>query len=436
VSGADADYVVMRSDMRSASDARVNPYRMAFEGYANNVLVRHFPGELPPWLHLGMRAILGNTLVRAKDVEIGRAIPWYVDELTGRATASSGGARSTEEARAEDRRTLAPGTSAVLPLDRLVAVTRDDPEYTGESARRLLGAQSWAFVHFLMFGDGGTHRAKFNRLANALRQGAAPDQAVREALGDVSAYTKGFRAHVGARAMPFQRAAVDIDVAREKWPARTLPAAEEAARRAKFAVSMDDRALAREKVAAARAADPALAAVSEAEGLLLAREGDNEGAQAAFRRAREQGATSAWLAERLDGRPAAAAAARGAAPAAAGAQPANVDHLIGACNKGDEEACKRMAETLTRACDMGDAASCMPLGWLYVKGRGVAQDVAQGEYLYERACEGGEPRACLALARSIEGRSQAPVDRMRAAELTAKACAAGVAAACPAGKKD
>jgi hypothetical protein len=290
VSGADADYVAMRSDVERRTDPRVNLYITAFRGYADNVLVRHFPRNLPPWLRDGLGEMLANTLVREKDLEIGRAIPWYVELLTGRATQSPDGQR------AEDRRTQAPGTSALLPLDRLVAVTREDREFTGEADRRLFSAQSWAFVHYLMFGDDGAHRPKFNRLAAALRNGVAADVAVREALGDVTAYTKGFRAHVSARARPFQRAPIDIDVAKEKWPARTLAPAEEAARRAKFAVAMDERPLAREQIAAARAADPALPATYEAEGLLLARQGEAAAARTALLMARELGSKSAGVA--------------------------------------------------------------------------------------------------------------------------------------------
>jgi hypothetical protein len=421
VSSIDADYVALRTDLPPRSDPRVNQYLTAFRGYADNVLVRQFPGRMPQWLREGWSEILANTIVRDNDVEFGRAIPWHIEDLTGRATESVDGQR------AEDRRTRAPGTSALLPLARLVAVTRDDPEYTGEASRRMFDAQSWAFVHFLMFGDGGAHRPRFNRMAALLRDGTPADKALAEAIGDVSELEKPFRAHVALRALPFQRAPVDVGVAKEKWPARPLAPAEEAAARALFAVAMGEKDLARERIAAARAADPALPASYEAEGLLLARDGDTAGARAALLKAREMGSKSAWLAARLDGAP-----RRSASPAAA---PANVDRLVAACGKGDEEACRRMAEILTIACEGGDAPSCMPLGFLYVRGRGVEKDVTQGEMLFERACDAGEGRACAALARSILDRSQAPADRTRAEELMAKACAAGVAAACGEAKR-
>jgi hypothetical protein len=434
VSGVEADYVALRSDRVEDVNPRVNPYRTAFEGYADNVLVRHFDTVLPPWFRSGLREMLGNTLIRARDVDVGRAIPWHIERLTGRAT------QSVEGQRAEDRRTTAPGTAAVLPLARLIAVTRDDPEFRNEADRWSFDAQSWAFVHFLMYGDGGAHRAKFNRLAALLREGTAADAAVRESLGDVAALERGFRDHVRLRALPFQRFAVDVDVVKEKWPSRPVTAAEALSSRARFAVAMGEPDAARERIASARAADPGHPGSYEAEGLLLFREKKGPEARAALARARELGSKSTWIAQWLDRRPAAAPAAptaRAGKPAAsAPAAAANVGQLIGACNKGDDQACRQVAASLLVACEQGDAPSCMPLGWLYVNGRGVDLDVFRGESYYGRACDAGEPKACAALARSILDRTEEPDERARAHRLLARACEGGVTSACPSPGKD
>ena len=431
VSGTDADYVALRVDLRERDDPRVNLYLTAFRGYADNVLVRIFSGNLSPWLRDGLGEMLGNTIVRAKDVEVGRAIPWHIESLTGRATESVDGQR------AEDRRTTAPGTAAVLPLARLVAVKRDDPEFTSDAARSMFNAQSWAFVHYLMYGDGGAHRAKFNRLAALLREGTPADVAVRESLGDVSALERGFRDHVRLRALPAQRIAIDVDVTKEKWPSRPVAAAEEMAARARFAVAMGETDAARERIAAARAADPNHPGSHEAEGLLLFREKKAPEARAALARARELGSTSPWIGQWLDPRPrtvAAPAPARAAAPESS--PPASTGDLIGACNKGDDAACRRLAGALQAACDGGDAPACMPLGWLYANGRGVDLDVFRGESYYGRACDAGEPKACAALARSILDRTEEADERARANRLLARACEGGVANACPTARKD
>jgi len=432
VGGTDADYVAFRSNFSNRADPRVNPHMTEFRGYADRVLVRHFTTTLPQWFRSGFRELLANTLVRDKDVEVGRAIPWHIQRLTGRAT------ESAEGQRAEDRRTTAPGTASVFPLARLVAVTRDDPEYTSEADRRTFDAQSWAFVHYLMYGEGGAHRAKFNRFAGLLRDGTAADVALRESLGDVSALERGFREHVRLRALPFQRFAVDVGVAKEKWPSRTLAAAEEMASRARFAVAMGESDAARERIAAARSADPSHPGSHEAEGLLLFREKKGAEARAALARARELGSTSPWIAEWLDAprrATATPAPARPAAPTRPAAPAASVGDLIAACNKGDDAACREVAASLLVACELGDAPSCMPLGWLYVNGRGVDLDVFRGESYYGRACDAGELKACAALARSILDRTEEADERARANRLLARACEGGVTSACPAAKK-
>jgi hypothetical protein len=297
VSGAETDYVAMRVDVPTPGNARLNPYRTAFGGYADNLMVRHFRGALPQWFRDGFGEILGNTLVHDKDVEIGRVIPWYLEQLTGVRTSTAG-----DRTRSEDRRGIAPPTTVMLPLPRLVAVTREDPEFTGEADRRMFAAQSWAFVHYLMFGDGGAHRPKLNRFAALLHAGKPGDQATREALGDVTAFTAGFREYLRQPTLQFQRVNVDIDVPRERWPARPLPTEEAAEVRTGFQVAM----------------------------------GEIEGAA----------------------RPARAATP---APAPAPTKAETAADLIAACNAGDDAACGRLAVGLQTACDAGDAPMCMPL---------------------------------------------------------------------------
>jgi hypothetical protein len=362
VSGRDADYVALRTDVDTRDSVRVNPYKMAFEGYADNMLVRHFRTRIPVWYREGLGELFGNVLVREKDVEIGRVIPWHLEQLGGSAT-------RRPDAR-DGARAGAPATSALLPLERLMTVTHDDPEFTGQADRRRFAAQSWAFVHFLMFGGGGVHRPKFNRLIDLLRAGVPEADAVRQALGDVASLNEPYREYVNARAYQFLRVDADVEVKKDRWASRPLPPADADALRGSFRAAM-------EAPIPARAAAPS----------------------------------------------------PGPAKAAA-AKPESAPELIVACNQGDDDACRRLAAGLHTACDAGDAAMCMPLAWLYANGRGVDLDVFKAEELYGRACDAGEAKACASLARSLLGRSEDPADRARATELLAKACAGGVTAAC------
>ncbi len=370
VSARDADYVALRTDVDMRDSVRVNPYKLAFEGYADNVLVRHFRTRIPLWYREGLAELFGNVLVRDKDVEIGRVIPWHLAELSGFST------RSLDARR--ELRPGAPATIDLLPLPRLMAVTRDDPEIGSQAARWRFTAQSWAFVHFLMFGEGGAHRPRFNRLIDLLRAGVPQDEAVPQALGDVSALERAYRNYVSARSYQFLRVDADVEVKKDRWVARPLAAPAADALRGRFRAAIESP-------------QPSSVPV------------ERRGADAP--------------------------------PNAAGSPALSAEELIALCNEGEEEACRRLVSGLRKACDGGDAAMCSPLAWLYANGRGVDLDVFTAEELYGRACDGGVARACASLARSILARSVEAADKERAAALLAKACAGGLTAACTPAKR-
>jgi TPR repeat protein len=47
-------------------------------------------------------------------------------------------------------------------------------------------------------------------------------------------------------------------------------------------------------------------------------------------------------------------------------------------------------------CDNGLAEGCSALGWFYLQGLGVDRDAVQARELYQKACNLGEKRACIA----------------------------------------
>jgi hypothetical protein len=392
-SGADADYSAIRVDYGLVSpEGRNNPYESAFEGYADNVLVRHFSGQMPLWFREGLIELFGNVVVEEKDVQIGRPIREYVYLL-------SGGVPAAGRVSFGDRpRGGGPAARTLLPLERLIAVRREDPEFTGDGERSLYSAQVWAFVHFLMFADGGAHRAGFNRLMDILRAGRSGDEATGEALGDVSLLNKAYRDYIDKRYFQSQRVAATISVDEETWPVRTLSAAESDVLHARFLAANRQIEPARARIAAARQADPSFAGIADAEALVEGR---------APRRA------------------AAVTAPTTGAPTPGPAAP----DPIRACSAGDDAACGRLATRLQAECDH-DAAMCMPLAFLYANGRGVPRDPMQAEDLYARACEAGQARACEKQARMILEQSGAEGNVAQARELLQRACAAGEKTAC------
>ncbi len=77
-----------------------------------------------------------------------------------------------------------------LPLERLLAVQRDSPEYRDPDRMSLYYAESWALVHYLM--QGNPERApQLGRYLSLRAQGRPQDEAFREAFGTTYAKLYG-----------------------------------------------------------------------------------------------------------------------------------------------------------------------------------------------------------------------------------------------------
>src|SRR5262245_48560589 len=68
------------------------------------------------------------------------------------------------------------------------------------------------------------------------------------------------------------------------------------------------------------------------------------------------------------------------------AQPADIDRDVA-----------RAVALYQKACDGGEPRGCFRLAYLYSKGIGVAHDAARSVALYQKACDGNELRACTNL---------------------------------------
>lgn len=119
-----------------------------------------------------------------------------------------------------------------------------------------------------------------------------------------------------------------------------------------------------------------------------------------------------------------------------------------ACAEGDLQGCYLVGRVLERsdtgmvpdlpgavahykrACDGGNMNGCSGLGFLHIRGAGVAKDSARGFDLARRACDAGSMPGCNILGFAYERGEGANVDLLRAAGLFLKACDGGVAAAC------
>ena len=111
-------------------------------------------------------------------------------------------------------------------LAELIKVTRTSPEFLKEEGQISFDAQSWALVHFLMFGDNGAHWPRLDQFSKLVAQGTNPDVAFREALGPPEALEGGFANYISRSMFTYKRINIDATVKREGFTVRSVPAAE------------------------------------------------------------------------------------------------------------------------------------------------------------------------------------------------------------------
>lgn len=263
VEGRDRHYLALQIDSSPSNDVRVNPYFNAYRAYVHIVLAASFDRPLPPWLSTGMSELLGNLRVRDSDVFLGRLVPWHIELLRQREG---------------------------LPLAALIAMDRGSPFL--KDSRQLFDAESWGFLHYLMFGDEGRHAARLDHYATLLAQGAKPEVALRETFPDLLALEKGFNSYIHLAALQYRRIDIDVSLEREKFPTRAASAAESNAVRAAFHVAMRRPAEAAVLLAEAKAADQAAPEPFDVEGLLADSASDDDKARTAYAKAVELGSRS------------------------------------------------------------------------------------------------------------------------------------------------
>jgi tetratricopeptide (TPR) repeat protein len=265
VSGPDRLYVALRTDVAEPDSTQANPYFQTYWSYIYLVLQSSFDKGLPVWLGRGLSDLFANIIVRDKDLQVGRIVPWHL-------------------------RVLRDGH--LLPLATVLSVDRQSPYVTREEESRVFDASAWALVHYMTFGEDGANQPRMNRFSEALQARGDAGAALREVYGDTERLETTLRYYVGKTLFAYQQIGVDVNVSEAGFTLRTLSAAEAATDRAFLHAAMrrpvDARALGQE----AMRVDPALAAPYEVEGLLCDMEGNTDGASTAYARAVDLGSTN------------------------------------------------------------------------------------------------------------------------------------------------
>jgi tetratricopeptide (TPR) repeat protein len=265
VSGRDRHYIALRCDVEQPDSTAANPYFQTYWSYVYLVLEWSFEKPLPLWFARGLSDFFANTIVRDKDIQVGRVVPWHLRELNA---------------------------GPLLPLATVMPVDRTSRYMTRPHESRAFHASAWAFIHYLTFGEDIANLPRFNRLAQALGNGGDPAAALREIYGDPARLESAVRDYVTRSMFVFQLVKLDLNVSAEGFTLRPVSVAEAAALQAGLHVTTGRLAEARRLEQEAIRADAALAAPYEAEGLLCDREEKTDEGRAAYAKAVELGSTN------------------------------------------------------------------------------------------------------------------------------------------------
>jgi Flp pilus assembly protein TadD len=266
--GADRYYVTLRSDVRADDrQGSVNPYLDAYWAYTAVVMRNGFRQDLPLWFGRGLAAFMSNTLVRDTSLQVGRIVPWYIQRLQT-------GARPT--------------------LRELLTADRNSSWYTDGLKLDEFDAEAWAFVHYLMLGDNGAHRAQLERFATLVRDGQAAG-AMEAAFGNVDTMETSFKLYYTKPVYEYMIFNVDTNVKRDTFETHVSSPASTAAAVAAWHVAMGRPVEARAAINDAKKADAKLAAAFDAEGILLDTERKTDEARAAYATAIDLQSTNAFV---------------------------------------------------------------------------------------------------------------------------------------------
>ncbi|HEX8458989.1 MAG TPA: tetratricopeptide repeat protein [Pyrinomonadaceae bacterium] len=174
--GEDVNYITLTAQSRSAAD---NPYAVIFHEYVHLLVKNNISPNAPAWVNEGLAEFYSNLEV-AKDgkaADIGKPISDHILYLR---------------------------EQKLLPLRTLFAVDHSSPYYNEQSKRGVFYAQSWALVHYLMFGQQAKRQPQLNRYLGLVSSGMSQQQSFQTAFGaDIEAIEKELRDYIGRNTYPY-----------------------------------------------------------------------------------------------------------------------------------------------------------------------------------------------------------------------------------------
>ena len=151
-------------------------FKIVFHEYSHFLLGNWVGAAVPVWLGEGLAEVYATFQERngGKSAVLGAPDPFHLRLLQN---------------------------TSLIPLQELIAINQTSPIYNEGERRGVLYADSWALVHYLMYGN-KARASQLTAFLAAIKSGAPHDQAFRNAFGDVSALDRELREYIRLLSFP------------------------------------------------------------------------------------------------------------------------------------------------------------------------------------------------------------------------------------------
>src|SRR2546426_3082147 len=214
-------------------------YQVVFHEYVHSLLHQSFRW-LPTWLDEGLAEFYGSTRFEQSKVNVGAPSPR---------------ARTVQQ-------------NLLIPFETLLTVNPYVYYGNDESQIDLFYAESWALVHYLIFGPGMEQGKRLNRFYNQLQQGEDQKKAFEDAVGNLKETERNLDQYVNQFLFNTWRITNASHINEKAFAVRTLTVAETEAEIGGFRLWAHDLADARGLIEQSLKDDPKLAVAHENMGFL------------------------------------------------------------------------------------------------------------------------------------------------------------------------
>jgi tetratricopeptide (TPR) repeat protein len=217
--------------------------------------------DIPPplWLDEGLAEVFSTFSIEGNLYTYGRVLPWHV---------------------------LLLNRERMMPLKQLLEVQRGSLLYNESERTSIFYAESWAFVHYLLFSGRLEERSRFNELMRALRPGSDPDAAFRKVFGvDCAAMDGRLKEYLGSGSYTINRIKFDRAAVEQSFRVRPASRAEVNLAESSLLAAANRSAEALPRLRRITSEMPGNPAAWEAQGFAAYQTEDYDEAEDSFRRA-------------------------------------------------------------------------------------------------------------------------------------------------------